>query len=172
MSNSAGVGDFNTLVKFFEIIIFVRMLKLLTLLYEVQTMRILIETIKNLISPLSNFLIIIMAIFYLFGLIGQFMFGGKIRTDSPALLHNSGVPDNFSLMNFNDTGASNITLFSLIIVNNWYVIVDLCVSIKGGDIYYRYYFMIFYYFGVIIGLNILIAFSIDMSSSVERLDTD
>mmetsp|Transcript_20755 Transcript_20755/g.14882 ORF Transcript_20755/g.14882 Transcript_20755/m.14882 type:complete len:102 (+) Transcript_20755:798-1103(+) len=99
------------------------------------------------------------------------MFGGLIRESSPQLYRISDIPDNFSLMNFNDTISTFITLFSLIIVNNWYVIVDLCVSIKDGNVYYRYYFIIFYYFGVIIGLNIIIAFAIDMYSSVERLDT-
>jgi len=50
------------------------------------------------------------------------------------------------------------------------VCVEMCVNIKGGNIYYRYFFIIFYYFGVIIGLNIIIAFAIDMYGSVERLD--
>ena len=63
-----------------------------------------------------------------------------------------------------------MTLFVLIVVNNWYVIVAMCIDIKGGNLYYRYFFIIFYYFGVIIGLNIIIAFAIDMYAAVQRLE--
>ena len=73
-------------------------------------------------------------------------------------------------MNFNDLMSSIITLFVLIVVNNWYVIVAMCVDIKGGNLFVRYFFVIFYYFGVIIGLNIIIAFAIDMYAAVQRLE--
>ena len=66
--------------------------------------------------------------------------------------------------------SSYVTLFVLIVVNNWYVIVQMCVDIMGGALIYRYFFVIFYYFGVIIGLNIIIAFAIDMYAAVERLE--
>ena len=73
-------------------------------------------------------------------------------------------------MNFNDLTSSFVTLFVLIVVNNWYVIVAMCVDIKGGATVYRYWFVLFYYFGVIIGLNIIIAFAIDMYAAVHRLE--
>lgn len=63
-----------------------------------------------------------------------------------------------------------VTLFALIVVNNWYVIVAMTVDVVGGATIYRYYFVIFYYFGVIIGLNIIIAFAIDMYAAVSRLE--
>ena len=46
------------------------------------------------------------------------------------------------------------------------------VDIMEGNTYYRYYFCMFYYCAVIIGINIVVAFAIDMYSSVERLDSD
>ena len=46
------------------------------------------------------------------------------------------------------------------------------VDIMDGNTYYRWYFCLFYYFAVIIGINIVVAFAIDMYSSVERLDED
>jgi len=39
-----------------------------------------------------------------------------------------------------------------------------------GTSYVLVYFMLFYYFGVIIGLNIMIAFAIDMYGAVLRRD--
>ena len=82
----------------------------------------------------------------------------------------SSIPDNYYLINFNDLMSSYVTLFILIVVNNWYVIVQMCVDIMGGNLIYRYFFVIFYYFGVIIGLNIIIAFAIDMYAAVMRLE--
>ena len=73
-------------------------------------------------------------------------------------------------MNFNDLMMSMVTLFALIVVNNWYLIVAMCVELKGGHTIYRLYFIVFYYFGVIIGLNMVIAFAIDMYAAVSRLE--
>ena len=50
------------------------------------------------------------------------------------------------------------------------LIAQICVGIKDGALIYRYFFVIFYYFGVIIGLNIIIAFAIDMYATVQRLE--
>ena len=157
-------------MKVCEVIVFIRMVKLLTLLYEVKTMRVIFETIKNLLGPLNNLIMVMMTIFYVFAQMGMLLFGGQIKEDSTEIIHDSSIPDNYYLMNFNDLMSSFITLFVLIVVNNWYVIVAMCVDIKGGNKLYRYFFVVFYYFGVIIGLNIIIAFAIDMYAAVQRLE--
>ena len=162
--------NYNYTVKVFEVIVFIRLIKLLTLLYEVKTMRIIFETMKNLLGPLNNLIVVMMTIFYVFAQVGMVFFGGQIKENSTEIIHDSSIPDNYYLMNFNDLMSSIITLFVLIVVNNWYVIVAMCVDIKGGNTLYRYFFVVFYYFGVIIGLNIIIAFAIDMYAAVLRLE--
>ena len=164
------LSQYNYTVKIFEVIVFIRMLKLLTLLYEIKIMRIIFETLKNLLGPLNNLIIVMMTIFYVFAQMGMIIFGGKIRSNSPEIITDSSIPDNYDLINFNDLMSSYVTLFILIVVNNWSVIVQMCVDIKGGNTLYRYFFVIFYYFGVIIGLNIIIAFAIDMYAAVQRLE--
>jgi len=156
-------------VKFFEAIILIRLLKLLGMLYEIKGMRIIIETTKNLVVPLGNFLIIMLTIFYTFALIGSALFGGHIKRDSVPVIVDPGVADMYTLINFNDIAMSYVAMFSLIIVNNWLDCVAMCCAIMGSN-NYRFFFIVFYYFGVIIGLNIVIAFAIDMYGSVERLD--
>lgn len=44
------------------------------------------------------------------------------------------------------------------------------VDVKNYNIWYRYYFVAFFYIGVLIVLNILIAFAIDIYGSVEELN--
>jgi len=74
-------------------------------------------------------------------------------------------------MNFNDFFSAFITLFALMIVNNWLDIVQVYVDVTGSE-YVRWFFIFFYYFAVVVGINIVVAFSIDMYDSVSRLDDE
>jgi hypothetical protein len=165
------VNIYNSVAKVFELIIFIRTTKLLTLLYEIKDMRIIIETMRNLIMPLLNLLGILMSIYYVFALLGMLMFGGKIRKGMSQIENDPSIPPTYYLDNFNDLLSSFVTLFTLMVVNNWMVQVDMYVTVMGSK-YYRFYFGIFFYFSVIIGINIVVAFTLDMYSSVERLDQD
>jgi nitrogen fixation protein FixH len=55
------------------------------------------------------------------------------------------------------------------IVNNWQFI-SLMYEAVHGTKWVRLYFITFYYFGVIIGINIILAFAIDMYSAVIRME--
>lgn len=76
------------------------------------------------------------------------------------------------MINFNDFGMACICLFSCMIVNNWHVFTDMMVALAGGNKWYRLYFILFYYCSVVIGINILAAFVIDMYTSIENQDWD
>ena len=67
--------------------------------------------------------------------------------------------------------SSMVTLFALMVVNNWYVIVAMYATVMD-TVQVRWYFLAFYYFAVMIGVNILIGFAIDMYSSVERIEVE
>jgi len=164
-------GDVSYLkvLKYFEAIIFMRMMKFLPLVYELSLMRVIIETLRNLMVPLAGLLIIVLCIFYMFAIIGMFLFGGKVELDTPAIINDSSLPPDFVLMNFNDILSSFVTQYALVIVNNWYVIVDANTN-AAGSAWFRLYFLVFYYFGVLVGVNILVSFAIDMYSAVSRLD--
>ena len=77
---------FAEIITYFEIIIFIRILKILTLLYEIDTMRVIFETMRNLITPLTSLVIVVLLIMYEFAVIGMFLFGGTIQTNSIAIL--------------------------------------------------------------------------------------
>jgi len=57
------------------------------------------------------------------------------------------------------------------IVNNWLDIVEVFVDVMGTN-WVKWYFIFFYYFAVVVGINIVVAFSIDMYDSVSRLDEE
>jgi len=87
-------------------------------------MRQIIETLRNLIAPLSMLITIVLIIMYEFAVIGMYLFGGDVQTNSVAILQDSSIPLDYEYVNFNDLVSSFVTLFVLMIVNNWYVVVQ------------------------------------------------
>ena len=55
------------------------------------------------------------------------------------------------------------------VVNNWHVIAQIYVNITGHR-FVLWYFIVFYICSVMIMLNIIVAFVIDMYSSVDTLN--
>lgn len=145
---------------------------MLSLLYEIRAMRLIIETMRNMILPLMHLMGVLVVIFYIFSVIGMWMFGGKIRRDLASIIKDQAIPNNYYMDNFNDLASSFVTLFTLMVVNNWMVQVQMYVDTMQGNGWYKLYFVAFYYFSVLIGLNIVVAFTLDMYSSVERLDEE
>ena len=54
------------------------------------------------------------------------------------------------------------------VINNWMVTVQMYVDVIDNT-YVRIYFIAFYYLSVVIALNVVVAFTLDMYASVERI---
>jgi len=113
---------FISALKSFELVIFVRLTRILSLLYELKTFRIIIETIKNLLGPFYTLLLVQFTIFYMFALTGILWFGGRITSTSMDLKVDTAYASTYFFNNFNDLGNGFITLFSLMVVNNWHFV--------------------------------------------------
>ena len=74
-------------------------------------------------KPLGNVAGILFVIYYIFAQIGIYLFGGHNTFGNVAVGNDPAVPEFYNLMNFNDFISSFITLFALMIVNNWLDIV-------------------------------------------------
>jgi hypothetical protein len=133
-------------------------------------MRIVFEAMRQMIIPLCKLLVVQLLIYYIFALFGMLMFGGKITLNNPYIVNSTGIPNSYVMQNYNDFISAMITLFSLMVVNNWMVQVQMVVGLMEGNRYYRIYFILFFYISVIIGINIVVAFILDMYSSVENID--
>lgn len=59
-------------------------------------------------------------------------FGGKITINTPEIRNNDSTPDQYALNNFNDMISSYVTLFELMVVNNWYVNTEMYVNLMNG----------------------------------------
>ena len=64
-------------------------------------------------------------------------------------------------MNFNDFGMSIITLFHIMVVNNWFITCNMYCDVVGSY-YPQVYFISFWVVTVLIMLNLVIAFMIEI----------
>jgi hypothetical protein len=78
VQNDGYQPNFIEITKIFELIVFIRLLKLVPLLYEIRSFRIILETIKYMLEPASSLLIITTMILFEFALLGMYLFGGKV----------------------------------------------------------------------------------------------
>ena len=154
-------------MRLLNLIIFIRLLKILSDLIEFTMFKSILEAMKKMFVPLSYQMGILISIYYTFAIIGMYMFGGKIRHNLPDVNSGSGIPDRWYLNSFNDLLSAFVTLFSLMVINNWMVTVQMYVDVCQSE-YVRIYFICFYYLTVIIALNVVVAFTLDMYSSVEK----
>jgi hypothetical protein len=126
------------------------------------------DTFKALITPFLNLLMTVYCIYYIWGTVGDRLVGGLVYNNDLRFEVNPALPSNFVLMNMNDLIASFITLFALMVVNNWYVTTDVLVTVWGDDSI-KWFSILFYFFCVVISLNILLAFVIDMYGNVASI---
>ena len=114
---------------------------------------------------------VMFSIFYIYALLGMIFFGGKIDFENEAIRNNDATPDIWALNNFNDFANSYLVLYELTIVNNWMITTEMYEQVLGTK-WVLLYFVSFYIIGVLVGMNILVCFAIDMYESIKRLDNE
>ena len=70
-------------------------------------------------------------------------------------------------MNMNDLLAAFVTLFALMVVNNWFVVVETFTVLAGNS--YRFYFIVYYIVCANLMITIIVAFVLDMYQSMASL---
>ena len=95
----------------------------------------------------------------MFASAGMMLFGGKIRYSSVVLNGTEFAESDYYANNFNDFTSSLITLFELLVVNNWQVLMDGFVRVTSPS--YRWFFISFWSIAVIVILNLVVAFILE-----------
>ena len=108
-----------------NIVFILRNARLFTYLDVVRDAKFVSETIKYLTKPILTKFFFCYIIFYEYAYMGQLMFGGRISYDVYKEKLAGSYPAFYYLMNFNDFGSSLIVLFQQMVVNNWWVVVDM-----------------------------------------------
>ena len=93
--------------------------------------------------------------------LGAAITGGEV-TKLSALKADPNLAGYYWLMNFNDFYYSLVTLFHIMIVNNWFVTTNMYVAIYDGAWWPIFFFASFWVFSVLILLNIVTASVIEI----------
>ena len=129
----------------------VRPIRLFRLFASMKRFRDIFETFVMIFHRLKESIIILFLIYYIFGIIGIELFQGY---DFQNCCKNSSVESAFStegayyLNNFKDLPRSYVTLFELMVVNNWNIIME-GFAIVVGD-WSRIFFMTYYLSNMIV----------------------
>lgn len=141
-----------------------RVLRVLRLLTIVPAYRVIINTFLRVLPDAVAMSQVLFCAMYVFSVLGLQIFGGVINTD-PASKYSAAVAasdfgtNGYYANNFNDMPSAMVLLFELLLVNNWFVLASGFAAACG--LWARLYFASFYIFGVIICLNIVVAFILD-----------
>ena len=145
-------------------VILVRLTRLFYLFAEIKSVNVILSTFLRFTMPFIVICLSLYTLFFFFAQLGMLLFGGAITTVSQQI-GNDFTPPLWYLMNFNDFAASCITLFHILIVNNWYVTCDMYCYVFNSWLP-RIFFVTFWILTVLIMLNIVIAFVLDVYHSV------
>ena len=152
-------------------IIVVRMLRLFWILYEIPRFKKLFRALYSLLDPFLIVLSLLCLVLAVYASLGVHAFGGTIWVDNPDIVANAQeyARDGYWPLNFNDFSSAYVMLFQLLVVNNWYILMEGTVAAVGSR-WARAYFLVFYLIGVIIVLNIVVAVMLTLTKSVKAED--
>ena len=104
-------------------------------------------------------------VFFTYAFLGEYLWGGRVTTASKQSV-DSDVPNLYYLMNFNDFGSSMVTLFHIMVVNNWWITCNMYIDIAGNN-WPQVFFVSFWILTVLIIFNLVISNVIEIYDSVE-----
>ena len=104
------------------------------------------------------------SVLFFYAVIGEFFFGALITTDS-VQVYSIDASNMYYLINFNDMYASMVTLFHVLVVNNWNETTEMYTVISESN-WPRVYFTTFWVICTLIMLNIVISFVLEIYGSI------
>ncbi|RLO07596.1 hypothetical protein DYB28_000406 [Aphanomyces astaci] len=144
-----------------KVLLVARCLRLFRLIINIEQYRVFCMTWFRLLPFAKNLIVIMFCAMYMFALLGMQCFGGLI---SPAVMttrfnDSAYTQDDYMANNFNDMASGIVTLFELIIVNNWFVLAEGHVLVTSKVS--RWFFIVYYVVSVTLLLNLVVASILD-----------
>lgn len=101
---------------------------------------------------------------FFYAVIGEYFFAAVITTKS-VQVNQISASNMYFLINFNDLYASMVTLFHILVVNNWNMTTEMYCVITDSN-WPRFYFTTFWIICTLIMLNIVISFVLEIYGSI------
>jgi len=142
----------NIAVRISLIVRFTRVIRSLVILDQFA---VIMETLRELVQPMLHVAGVFLAFLYIFASAGVEIWGGKIYKDNPLLVGTDFESANYYSQNCNDFASCMMVMFDLTIVNNWTIIKSGFCAVSSP--YAIWFFIAFYFFGVLIVYNAMVA---------------
>ena len=163
--------NYATFATYFNAALLLRMVRIFTFLNELEQWKFFTRTLRVLRGPFFNLTFTLYSLYFFFCTLGMHIYGGKITTEVIAKLFTlnedfDASPD-YMWLNFNDFLSGMITLFSMQLFNNWQFIWDQFNFTIDNRVVSGLFFFSFMVMSTYVIINILMAFIIDVYTSIE-----
>ena len=153
-------------------VVMLRLLRLIRLIVALPEFQIIGASFLNMLPAASRMFKVLFCVTFFFASVGSGLFAGAINADPAgkqlkALEATDFYKQGYLPLNFNDYESGFVTLFCILVVNNWFVVVEGFVAVSD-DFTGRLFFLAFYLIGVLVLLNVVISFILD--SFITELD--
>ena len=157
---------------FLKMTILLRLARVLPFLSELAQWSYFMRAVTVMKRPYFGLVFTMYSIYYLYTIIGMYIYGGlvtpKMFDEVVALNPDTEIGHTYMWLNFNDFPSGLLTLFSMMLGNNWqFIWAQFNFAIDGDDGTTDTFF--FSYIGLTqyVLINILMAFVIDVYTSIE-----
>jgi len=162
-SQAKNRDSFFSLANMIRIINMLIIFRLLRIVPNIKSLSLIVETLIKLLKHLRPFGGIIVAVYYVFAILGMMLFDG---VTNPATVganktrlysQECGTFDQLEYYanNFDDFGAALVVLWDLMVVNNWHVFLKEYAKVVNG--WAQLYFVAWYLISVILIINLFVA---------------
>ena len=150
----------NIIIRLMNIFIVLRLLRILV---QVSYLKLLTSTMVDLIWNVRGFFGIIIVVYYLFAFLGMELFDD---VDGPSTKCDSNNLDYDTLKyygnNFHDFASSLVTLWDVMVVNNWFVFLDKFACDSRFEKWAKLYFIAWWLVSAIICMNLFISLVLEI----------
>ena len=131
-----------------------------TLLNELKDFRVIVHTGQRMFSPFMSVLFSLYLVIFAFNAVGIIAFSGVVRLSKASEIAAVTSPLYYQL-NFNDTYSGMMTLFSVLVGNNWNSTTDMFCALCGAN-WPRFYFSLFFVISIMVMMNIIVSFVLEI----------
>ncbi|KAK8812419.1 hypothetical protein WA158_007653 [Blastocystis sp. Blastoise] len=150
-------------------IIILRLIRLVNIFKMNKQYQVFVRAVKEIINPLLRYLLVIICVYYFYAIWGMEFFSNILLPSNPDVAASSYGFFNYYNNNFNNLFRSYVTLFEQMVVNNWPIVMEGSVAATGTWCS-RLFFIAFYVTLVMIVLNVVTSFTLEVFNVVVGLE--
>lgn len=150
-----------------RMIVLIRLARALRLLRHIRPLHQLWTLLTRLLPTYWQLGSLLFLVYYIFATLGQLCFGGLIYTSNKDLDGTDFQKEGYWALNFNDFASGLMTLFVLMVVNNWCIIADAFLHVTGTkwtSCFFVSYFLVVH----LVALNILVALILECFAALQH----